>query len=110
MISAKRTELTLESESASNKLADFFSSYVYMTRQMSVNPQIRQLMENTGAGANLTETDGYDSVLENLKNIVSTDTENILTAWIADADANMLTQSDEFTSHGRSVRKPVKPS
>lgn len=98
MISAKRTELTLESESASNKLADFFSSYVYMTRQMSVNPQIRQLMENTGAGANLTETDGYDSVLENLKNIVSTDTENILTAWIADADANMLTQSDEFTS------------
>jgi len=39
-----------------------------------------------------------DTVRENLLNIANTDSENILSVWIADLDASVLTQSDGFTT------------
>lgn len=41
---------------------------------------------------------GYPTVFDNLLSIQQTDSENILATWIADEDANMVTQSDKFTS------------
>lgn len=98
VMDAKETELTLESESASYQLADFFDKYTRMTEQMAVNPQMRQLLNDTKQGDLITETEGYRTVYENMINIASVDSENILAAWVGDADASVLTQSDGFTS------------
>ncbi len=98
IVTAKETELTLESDSAANKLADYFDPFMKMAEQMAVNPQIRQLLLDTGSGESLLEEDLYKTVFENMVNIASLDTENIMAAWIADIDANMVTQSDLFTS------------
>lgn len=97
-MTAKEKELTLESESASYKLADFFDQYCRMTEQMAVNPQIREVLKATGANDIITKTTGFDTVYENMVNIAGTDKENILAVWIGDVDASVLTQSDGFTS------------
>lgn len=98
VMSAKQTELTLESESASYQLADFFDQYTRMTEQMAVNPEIRQVLRDTKQGDLITQTKGYDTVYRNMINIAGVDSENILAAWIGDVDASVLTQSDGFTS------------
>lgn len=98
VMSAKQTELTLESESASYQLADFFDQYTRMTEQMAVNPEIRQVLRNTKQGDLITQTKGYDTVYQNMMNIAGVDSENILAAWIGDVDASVLTQSDGYTS------------
>ena len=98
VVKSKQTELTLESEAASYQLADFFDQYIKMMQQLAVNPQAIALLENTKAGAVITQTKGYDTVYENMKNMVGTDAENILAVWLGDIDASVLTQSDGFTS------------
>ena len=98
IISSKKKELTLESESAANKLADYYDPYMKVSEQMAVNPEIQMLLMNTGSGESLIEQEGYPTVFQNMLNIAGTDKENIMAAWIADIDADMVTQSDKFTS------------
>lgn len=99
VIDAKESELSLESQSASHQLADFFDQYIRMTEQMAVNPEVVALMEATTAGGkNITEMSGFGTVYENMVNSAAVDKENILAMWIGDIDASVLTQSDGFTS------------
>lgn len=97
-MTAKETELTLESKAASYQLGDYFDQYKRMTEQLAVNPQIRQVLADTVEEHGLTNTKGYDTVFENMLNIAQADSDNILAVWIADLDANALAQSDGFTS------------
>lgn len=96
-MSSKETELTLESEAASYQLSDFFNQYTKVTDQMAVNPQIRELLQVTTEGTQISKMDGYPTVFENMVNIAKEDS-NILAAWVGDMDASVLTQSDGYTS------------
>lgn len=98
VLSSKESELTLESESASHQLADFFDQYMRIAEQMAVNPEIRQVLGEAKAGDSIVEMEKFDTVFQNMYNIAEADSENIMAAWIADMDANMITQSDGFTS------------
>ncbi len=98
VLSSKKSELTLESESTAYELADFFDKYIRMAEQMAANPAVRQIMEDTGAGASLLNHSSFQSLHEDLVNIAAIDPDNILATWIADDDASMITQSDDFTS------------
>lgn len=98
VMESKEKELQLESEVTAQQIAGFFDRYVKMTNELAVNPQIRELLITTTKGQNLTQMEGYPTVFENLLGIQQTDAENILATWIADVDANMVTQSDKFTS------------
>lgn len=98
IMSAKETELTLESESAANRLTGFFDQYIKMSQQMAVNPEIVALLEETVAGDDITQKPNYQTVYEDMVNIAGVDADNIMSAWVADMDASILTQSDGFTS------------
>lgn len=98
VLESKQAELTLESQSASHQLADFFDQYVKVAEQMSVNPQIRQLMRETLPGNLITDAEVFGTVNENMINIQQMDSENILAAWLGDLDASRLAQSDGFIS------------
>lgn len=98
IMSSKEEELTLESQSSSYQLTDFLSTYTLMTEQMAVSPEIRDLMQAAKAGDKLPETEGFDIVYETMKNTAGIDPDNIMASWVADIDANMLTQSDDYTS------------
>lgn len=97
-MSSKETELTLESKAMSYQLEEFFRKYISMTEEMAVNPQMQGLLMQIGEGDHILEAENYPTVYENLVNIAETDQENILATWIGDIDANMLTQSDLFTT------------
>lgn len=98
IMSSKQEELTLESESASYQLADFFGKYTQIVTQMSVDPEIQTLLTETKTGQKVPDTNGFDAVFDNMLSIVQTDPENIMASWIGDIDANMLTQSDGYVS------------
>lgn len=100
VMAAKETELTLESESASYQLADFFDKYTRMTEQMAVNPEIRELLRDNQKGDSIKKAKGYDTVFQNMANIVDVDSENIRSVWIGDVEPSAATQSDGFTTEG----------
>ncbi|MCM1088680.1 MAG: methyl-accepting chemotaxis protein [Muribaculaceae bacterium] len=98
IMTSKEKELTLESRSAAHQLSGFFDQYTKSVEHLAVNPEIRNVLTNTKAGGDILQTEGIDTVVKNLADIVDTDPENIMTAWIADLDASVLTQSDGYTS------------
>lgn len=98
IMTSKETELTLESNAAANQLTGFLQQYIKGVEQLAVNPQVKDVMTETTAGDDILQAKNMDTVRENLLSIANTDSENILSVWIADLDASVLTQSDGFTT------------
>ncbi len=96
--SANTEELTLQSQSAAWRLADFFDQYTRMVEQLAVNPEVRDVMREAVANSDITSVSSFPTVYEDMVNIAGMDSENILAVWISDIDANVVTQSDGFTS------------
>lgn len=96
--SSRKSQLTLESESAANQLAGFFEKYEREAEVLALNPQIRAVLQETKAGDNILDASDMDTVNKYLVNTAAADANNIMAAWIADLDASMITQSDGFTS------------
>lgn len=98
IMTSKETELTLESSAAANQLTGFLDQYIRGVEQLSVNPEIIDVMRQTGTGDDILQADNMDTVRANLISIANTDPENTMAVWISDLDASVLTQSDGFTS------------
>ena len=98
IMTSKETELTLESSAAAKQLTGFLEQYIRGVEQLAANPEIKDVMLQTGAGDDILQADNMDTVRTNLINIANTDTENTLSVWISDLDASVLTQSDGYTS------------
>ena len=98
VISSKQTELTLQSEAAANQLTGFLEGYIKEVEDVAVNPEIIHVLSETKAGDDILQAEKIDTVRDNLLSIANTDKENVLSVWIADLDASVLTQSDGFTT------------
>ncbi|MGN0350552.1 MAG: methyl-accepting chemotaxis protein [Roseburia sp.] len=96
--SFNKEELTLQSQSAAWEISDFFDQYTRIVESTASNPSVQRLMSETGAGDNILEGKDYQDVYDYMYQVVQTDSENILALWIGDIDANVLTQSDNYTS------------
>ena len=95
---SKETELTWESKSAAFQMADFFDPYLKTVEQMAVDEEIQSVLKATKASDNILEAEDYQKVYRYMVRVQQIDPENVLAVWIGDADANVLTQSDGFTS------------
>ncbi|MDE6202821.1 MAG: Cache 3/Cache 2 fusion domain-containing protein, partial [Lachnospiraceae bacterium] len=98
IITSKETELTQESNAAANQLTGFLEQYTKSVEQLSVNPDIKDVMTETKAGDDMQQAEKMEAVMENLINIANTDTENVMAVWLSDLDASALAQSDGFVS------------
>lgn len=97
-LGAQKSDLQMQSKAASYQLEIFFQKYETIVEQMAMDADIQNLMTQTGAGDLITQMDGYQNVFSHMKEIAASDADNILAVWIGDIDANVLTQSDEYTS------------
>lgn len=96
--SSNKSELMLQSRSASNNLSAFFGQYVKSIETLAENPEVEFLMENTKQGELIDGKEHMGTVLENIKRLAESDSENLLAVWIADLDASAFLQSDGVTS------------
>lgn len=94
---SQQNDLEQQSKSASYQLETFFNTYTTITGQMSVNSDLEHIMKVTKAGDKITSSPYYSDMYHQLQETQATD-KNILAAWIGDIDANVLTQSDGYTS------------
>lgn len=98
IITSKEKELTLESHAAANQLAGFLEQYTRSVENLSVNPEIKQVLAETKPGDNILEAEKTDAVRNNLAGLANLDPTNIMAIWIADLDASIFMQSDGSTS------------
>lgn len=97
-VTANDTQLRLESQSAALQLEKYFAPFERMTEQLSVNPEIKALINTTGKGHSITLNSKYTSVLNNMLEMKKLDDANIWATWVADIDANVATMSDGYTT------------
>ena len=97
-VTANDTQLRLESQSAALQLEKYFAPFERMTEQLSVNPEIKALVNTTGKGHSITLNSKYTSVLNNMLEMKKLDDANIQATWVADIDANVATMSDGYTT------------
>ncbi|MCI8299419.1 MAG: HAMP domain-containing protein [Lachnospiraceae bacterium] len=97
-ITSKKTELIQESNAAANQLTGFLEQYTKNAEQLAANPEIQEVMMDTKDGDDIAKAQKMETVMNNLVNIASTDTENVMAVWISDLDASALIQSDGFAS------------
>ena len=93
---ANDTELTLESQSASYQLADFFNQYCMIVEAMTSNVQIQEYMNTTRTYADIRTNAYFNDVMKALQGIYKIDPDTIQTAWLADIDSNALVMSDGY--------------
>ena len=94
----KKAQLTLESESAANRLAGFFEKYERETQTLALNPQIQSVLSETKAGDNILSAKAMGYVEKYLVDAAGADSENVMAVRIAALDASVITQSDGYTS------------
>mgnify|MGYP004507213151 FL=1 len=97
-LSAQKNDLEMQSKAAAYQLELFFEEYTTVVEQMALNTDVQTLLEETGPGANITESERYATVFNSMKKIVAADSDNIQAVWVGDIDANVATQSDGYTS------------
>ena len=95
---ANDTELRLESEAAALQLEKFFAPFERMVEQQAVNTEVKAIMNTTGKGSDIKKNVKYSTVLNNMLDTKKLDDSTIMAVWVADIDANVVTQSDNFTS------------
>ena len=93
---ANDTELTLESQSASYQLADFFNQYCMIVEAMTSNVQIQEYMNTTRTYADIRTNAYFNDVMKALQGIYKIDPDTIQAAWLADIDSNALVMSDGY--------------
>lgn len=98
IITSKEKELTQESNAAANQLTGFLEQYTKSAEQLSVNPEIKSVMQEIKAGDDILQAKNMDTVMDNLIKIANTDKENVMAVWMSDLDASALAQSDGFIS------------
>ena len=98
VIEANQTEIGLTSKTSSLEIASFFEPYIEMAENMAVNPQIQKLIEETKKGENILEEELYPTVFDYMEQLQKSESENVIATWVADVDANVVTQSDKYTS------------
>ena len=97
-LSAQKNDLEMQSKAAAYQLELFFEEYTTVVEQMALNTDVQTLLEETGPGANITESERYATVFNSMKKTVAADSDNIQAVWVGDIDANVATQSDGYTS------------
>lgn len=97
-LSAQKNDLEMQSKAAAYQLELFFEEYTTVVEQMALNTDVQTLLEETGPGADITESERYATVFNSMKKTVAADSDNIQTVWVGDIDANVATQSDGYTS------------
>ncbi|WKY43691.1 hypothetical protein Q5O14_13755 [Eubacteriaceae bacterium ES2] len=95
---ADMSEQQLESESlaAANAIDSALGKYLETTNQMAMNRQFADLVEEITPSLDPTQTADFNTVFETLTSIKAEDS-NILNAYIADGDPNLLVLSDDGT-------------
>ncbi|WP_373483801.1 methyl-accepting chemotaxis protein [Acetobacterium sp.] len=91
-------ELSARSQSVSNEIESYFTTYLEAANQMSTNPEIRSYFEQVTPGIGITTTANFPEIKQTLDNVVSTDPENIRVTWVADIDSSQYAQSDGVVS------------
>ena len=97
-LSAQKNDLEMQSKAAAYQLELFFEEYTTVVEQMALNTDVQTLLEETGPGANITESERYATVFNSMKKTAAADSDNIQAVWVGDIDANVATQSDGYTS------------
>jgi methyl-accepting chemotaxis protein len=94
--------LNESAQSVSNKAEAFFERYIAIVEQMAQDKNIQNFMINAqGRSKSLTETEGFMIAAETTDATQKSDSEIILTAYIAQADYNLA--SPEIVAEGYDV-------
>lgn len=91
-------KLSAESSSASYEISEYFTKYLEIATQLSLNTQVQNLFEHTAKGKKITETEGYKEAMDTLSQAHNSDSENVQVCWLADMDSSQCVEDTGYVS------------
>lgn len=87
-----------ETNLLASKAENYLSHYQSMVMQMAHNEDVRQLLSKTSKGDDITKSPYFLSSKNMLASTQSKDTENIVSAYVADVDPSVVFDGGNFVS------------
>lgn len=87
-----------ETNLLASKAENYLSHYQSMVMQMAHNEDVRKLLSTTSSGDNITKSPYFSSSKNMLASTQSKDTENIVTAYIADVNPSVVFDGGNYVS------------
>lgn len=87
-----------ETNLLASKAENYLSHYQSMVMQMAHNEDVRKLLSTTSKGDSITKSPYFSSSKNMLASTQSKDTENIVTAYIADVDPSVVFDGGNYIS------------
>ncbi len=97
---ANGTEIRLQSEAASWEVSNFFQPYIGTVENISVNPQIQNVLAGTVTGKKIESQLDSEEAQRYLYNIAMAEEGTVIAAWIVDIDSSSLMMSNGYCSNG----------
>ncbi|KAF5090662.1 Methyl-accepting chemotaxis protein (MCP) signaling domain protein [anaerobic digester metagenome] len=92
-------ELSARSQSVSNEIESYFTSYLAIASQLSVNPEVQNILNQVSPGTVMTTATNFPELSQIMENVVASDAQNIRSSWIADVDSSQFIQSGGVVSN-----------
>lgn len=99
LTSANNTQLQQDSEGSAVAVEKYFAPFERMVEQQAADDDVIEILSRVKQGQKLNQDENYGQILEAMVRVQQLDKDNILAAWIADIDSNMLIMSDGFVSN-----------
>jgi methyl-accepting chemotaxis protein len=89
---SKATEesLTAESQAASYQIENYLSKYTHIVQQLNLEPYMQSFIKNAANSSDVQAVPGIDEINEALGNIINSDKDNIVDAWVAVAHTKQI--------------------
>lgn len=96
---ANQKEIKLQSESTSWEVDDFFQPFIGIVENMSLDPQIQQLLVDNVSGSDITTQEAYNGSFQYLCNLSQNDA--VSNTWIVDIDSKSVVMSNGYIANGQ---------
>lgn len=93
-----KLQLAAEARAVSYQVSEFFTKYIEITKQLSVNTELENLIKHSQPGVALDSLPEYTNAKKTIDRSAATDTDNILAVWVATFKTSQFTMSDGFTA------------
>lgn len=93
-----KSQLAAEAKVVSFQVSEFFTKYLEITKQLSINTELEHLIVHTQPGTTIDSLPEYANAKNTIDRAAATDTDNILATWVASFKTSQLTMSDGFVA------------
>lgn len=98
IVEVTANELTASSQASANRISEFFTRHMEVTRQLGANYELEKLFQDTKPGVRMEELPAFADFMKTMERACQSSPDTIAVSWVADVDASQCLESSGWVS------------